>query len=116
MSTVTQSRWESMRTDESRTVEDALRKTFQSADAYRYNSASIRVRVVDPRFEGKSDAERDSMVEPVLKQLPTQIQADIINLLTLSPNETTISPQDPSKSLRGPLLNLEFEDPSPSGL
>jgi hypothetical protein len=37
--------WESMRTDESRMVEDALLQAgFDQVDAYRYNSASLRVR------------------------------------------------------------------------
>ena len=47
--------WERKRTDETRQVEEVLRQAgFQQADAYRYNSASIRVRVIDPRFEGRS--------------------------------------------------------------
>ena len=37
--------WETKRTDETRLVEDVLRKAgFATVDAYRYNSASIRVR------------------------------------------------------------------------
>jgi stress-induced morphogen len=109
MSQGTTHRREGMRTAESRQVEDVLRTVFPDADAYRYNSASIRVRVIDPRFEGKSTEERDAMVEPLLEGLPEQIQADIMNLLTLSPSETTI----PS---RKSLANEEFEDPSPSML
>lgn len=109
MSQKTKRRWEAMRTAESGQVEDLLRKEFPKTDAYRYNSASIRVRVIDPRFEGKSHAERDAMVEPLLKQLPEEIQADIMNLLTLAPSER-------KKLSRKSLANLEFEDPSPSML
>src|ERR1700722_3241232 len=109
MSQKTKRRWEAMRTDESRQVEDLLRKEFPKTDAYRYNSASISVRVVDPRFESLSMEERDSMVEPLLKQLPEELQADIMNLLTLSPGET-------AKFSRKSLVNEEFEDPSPSML
>jgi stress-induced morphogen len=109
MSQKTKRRWEAMRTDETRLVEDLLRKKFPKSDAYRYNSASIRVRVIDPRFEGLATEERDSMVEPLLKQLPEQIQADIMNLLTLSPNEI-------AKFSRKSLANEEFDDPSPSML
>jgi len=109
MSQKTKRRWEAMRTDESRQVEDLLRKEFPKTDAYRYNSASIRVRVVDPRFEGLTMEERDSMVEPLLKQLPEEIQADIMNLITLSPSEAR-------NSRKLSLVNLEFEDPSPSML
>jgi hypothetical protein len=94
--------WEELRTDETRQVERVLRKQFQDADAYRYNSASIRVRVIDPRFEGKTTEERDSIVEPHLKKLPMRIQADIINLLTLAPGDTL-------DSLTKRLANLEFE-------
>jgi hypothetical protein len=45
--------WEANRTDETRKVEDVLRNAgSERVDAYRYNSASIRVRVIDSRFEG----------------------------------------------------------------
>ncbi len=108
MSQATLGRWKSMRTDETRLVEEVLRREFPNTDAYRYNSASIRVRVVDPRFEGKPNAQRDVMVEPLLSQLPEPIQADIMNLATFSPSEVS----GPSRSL----WNLEFEDPSPSML
>jgi stress-induced morphogen len=105
MSQGTTQRWQVMRTRETEQVEDVLRQDFPKADAYRYNSASIRVRVIDPRFKGKSDEERDTMVEPLLDKLPREIQADIMNLITLSPDEISSS-----------LPNLEFEDPSPSML
>jgi hypothetical protein len=98
-----------MRTDETRMVEAVLRKAFPNTDAYRYNSASIRVRIIDPRFEGKSTAKRDAMVEPILEQLPEATQADIMNLITLYPDETT-------KSTNALVANAEFEDPSPSML
>jgi len=109
MNQQTVNRWKSMRTPETRHVEAVLRKKFPSSDAYRYNSASIRVRVVDSRFEGKSIERRDTMVEPLLAQLPQKTQADIINLLTLTPAEK-------DASSRKHLLNIEFEDPSPSRL
>ena len=110
MSQATTARWEAMRTPQTRHVEEVLRKVFPNTDAYRYNSASIRVRVIDPQFEGKTTEERDSMVEPLLKQLPEETQADIINLLTLSPSEMT------STIHRKSLLNAEFDDPSRSML
>jgi acid stress-induced BolA-like protein IbaG/YrbA len=96
-----------MRTKETRDVEDFLRTVFPRTDAYRYNSASIRIRVIDERFEGKSHVRRDAMVEKLLKQLPPETQGDIVNLLTLSPDELT----DLSK---GGIMNYEFENPSPS--
>ena len=67
----TSPRWEAKRTDETRQVEKVLRKAgFDQVDAYRYNSASIRVRVIDRRFEGLSAEKRDAMVEPHLERLP----------------------------------------------
>lgn len=98
-----------MRDEWSRQVEQHLRPEFPHTDAYRYNSASIRVRVIDDRFEGKSDTARDTMVERILHRLPEEIQAQIFNLITLSPSEIEgISRQS--------LINTEFENPSPSRL
>jgi len=103
--------WETKRTDESRMVEDALRKAgFDQADAYRYNSASIRVRIIDQRFEGLSLEKRDAMVEPILAQLPENTQSDIINLFTFAPSELRDSP----KPTREFIQNVEFDEPSPS--
>src|SRR5580704_15859070 len=102
MSQHTITRWKSLRTKETREVEKLLREKFPHSDAYRYNSASIRVRVTDPRFEGKSNEQRDAMVEPLIDLLPQKTQADIINLLTLTPAERT-NPSNRS------LANAEFE-------
>jgi hypothetical protein len=44
------------------------------------------------------------MVEPLLRRLPESTQADIMNLLTMSPDEVT-------HSSRKQFANLEFEDP-----
>jgi hypothetical protein len=98
-----------MRTDETRRVEAVLRKEFPNSDAYRYNSASIRVRVIDPRFERMPVDERDAVIEPLLGQLPGETQADIMNLILLSPSEI-------EASCRKSLVNEEFEDPSESML
>lgn len=106
-------RWDTKRTDETRMVEDALRKAgFEQVDAYRYNSASIRVRVIDSRFEGLSPEKRDAMVEPHLDQFPERTQADIMNLFTFAPSELQQSPN----RLREFMNNREFDDPSPSML
>ena len=107
------SRWKSKQTDETRGVAQVLRDAgFDQADAYRYNLASIRVRVVDRRFEGLSTEERDAMVEPFLDGLPERTQADIISLFTFAPSELDSSP----RTLKELLMNTEFEDPSPSRL
>ena len=105
------SHWEDKRTDETRQVEEVLRQAgFDKVDAYRYNLASIRLRVIDPRFEGLSTEKRDAMVEPYLEQLPEQTQADIISLFTFAPSELQQTP----KTFREFLMNTEFDDPSPS--
>ena len=109
MSQIIARRWEQMRTPETRASEEILRRNFPETDAYRYNSASIRVRIVDPRFEGMSDEERDEMVEPFLQQLDETTQADIMNLITIAPSEI-------EGFSRKSLVNQEFEDPSPSRL
>jgi hypothetical protein len=94
-------------------VEDALRKAgLERVDAYRYNSASIRVRVIDRRFEGLPREQRDGMVEPHLERLPERTQADIVTLFTFAPSELREAPN----TLREFMLNAEFEDPSPSML
>ena len=108
MSQGTLSRWELKRDEDSKHVEKVLREEFPQTDAYRYNSASIRVRVIDPRFVGKTAEERDSLVEPYIHRLPESLQADIMFLLTLAPGEA-------ESTLRGDSLNLEFEDPIPPG-
>lgn len=104
--------WDAKRTPETRKVEEVLRPHFQQVDCYRYNSASIRVRVIDPQFEGKKAGDRDAMVEGFLDQLPPETQQDIVTLLTFSPSEMTRAPS----TFREYMLNTEFEQPSPSML
>jgi hypothetical protein len=113
MTNTTAPSWQAKQTDETRQVEQVLRNAgFQQVDAYRYNSASIRVGVIDPRFEGLSGEKRDAMVEPYLEKLPERTQADIMNLFTLAPSELEQTP----KTFRQFLWNMEFDDPSPSML
>ncbi len=94
------------KTPETEEIERLLKGTFPGTEVYRYNSASIRVRIVDERFKGKPASERDAMVEPLLARLPEDTQADITMLLLLVPDEAEGSPRS--------LLYLEFEHPSPS--
>ncbi|HEY7157179.1 MAG TPA: hypothetical protein VH575_24715 [Gemmataceae bacterium] len=112
MTTATTPPWEAKRTSETRMVEDLLRRHFQQADSYRYNSASIRVRVIDSRFEGMPREKRDAMVEQYLDQLPPETQRDIVTLFTFAPSELERMP----KTFREYMLNTEFDDPSPSML
>ncbi len=113
MTTSQKTKWEEKRTDESRTVEDKLRSAgFDQVDAYRYNSASLRVRVIDKRFESVTREERDKLVEPFIDALPPSTQSDIVNLVLLAPSEFN----QPCNTFRESILNIEFEDPSPSML
>ena len=105
MSTTRATTFRDKRTDETRAIEKKLGQFFPKTDAYRYNSASIRVRVIDDRFRGKSNADREEIVSPHLDDLPPDTQADITMLLLLSPAEAKTS-----------IANLEFEAPSPSKL
>lgn len=103
--------WEEKRTDETRHVEETLRNAgFEKVDAYRYHSASIRVRVIDSQFEGLSHEMRDGLVEQHLERLPEHTQADIMTLFTFAPSELQQAPT----TFRQFLQNVEFEDPSPS--
>ena len=45
--------WEQKKTDETRKIESLIRTEFPRTDAYRFNFASIRARMIDDRFEGK---------------------------------------------------------------
>lgn len=113
MTNVTAPCWETKRTDETREIEKALRDVgFEKVDSYRYNSASIRLRVIDPRFEGLPIDKREAMLDPHLAKLPERTQADIMNLFAFAPSELAQT----AKTMRTFLLNTEFEDPSPSML
>lgn len=110
--------WEGLQTDETRSVVEALsRAGFERSDAYRYNSASIRVRVIDARFEGESVEKRHDLVEPVFEELPERTQGDILMLYTFAPSEI-YDPEQPGppipSSWKQYLRNAEFEDPSQS--
>jgi len=74
-------------------------------EAYRYNPGSIRVRITDPDFHGLTEVERENAVWPILENLPDDVRSEISMLLLVTPHEPAAS-----------LVNLEFDDPSPSRL
>jgi hypothetical protein len=91
-----------------RKIQDALRRHYQPLhpqariDVYRYNSASIRIRVIDPDFKDKDMTERDDEVWVILKKhVPTPPLDEVNLILLLTPAETKTS-----------LMNQEFENPS----
>lgn len=93
-------------TGQTKKVEKAfIDSGFNHVEAYRYNSASIRVRVIDSRFSGKSRINREKMVWPVIESLSDELQAELTVLLLLAPGEKSRS-----------MMNMEFEDPTPSRL
>jgi hypothetical protein len=73
--------------------------------SYRQNSASIRIRIIDPGFAGEDRATRDDLIWKILEGLPERIQSQITVLLLLTPEETKTS-----------FANMDFEKPIPSGL
>jgi stress-induced morphogen len=74
-------------------------------EAYRQNTVSIRVRIIDPDFAQVSRADRHDVVWKLLDELPEEIQSDLSTILLLTPDEKQKS-----------LANLEFDDPIPSML
>ena len=74
-------------------------------DLYRQNSVSIRVRIVDPAFQGMSKKERNDLVWDYLDTLSEDAQADISMLVLLAPTEVEKS-----------MGNLEFRRSSSFGI
>jgi hypothetical protein len=109
MTTTTTPPWEAKRTAETRMVEDRLRPHFEHVAAYRYNSASIRIRVIDSRFEGMPREKRDALVEEQLDRLPPETQRDIVTLFTFAPLELART----ATTFREFMQNREFDNPSP---
>lgn len=90
----------------------ALKKAFSGLSqnvedvVYRYNPVAVRVRVISAKFEGKSSAERESMVNKALRGLPDEMTEDITMLFTLTPEEAK----------KPTLLQREFDEPTDSYL
>jgi hypothetical protein len=76
------------------------------ATLYRHNPASIRLRVIDRRFEGMTKSRRHADVWDFLAaRVDDDMLADVSLLLTLAPTE-----------LKTSFANFEFEDPVASKL
>ncbi len=76
---------------------------YAECTVYRYNPASIRVRVVDAIFSGLSKGERHDYAMRFLRELPEDALAQMSILLCLEPGESS-------------LLDSEFHDPTRSQL
>ena len=69
----------------------------------RQNPVSIRLRIIDPDFQGMNRIEREPAVWKLLRQLPEEVFVNITMLLLLTPEETEHS-----------LASHEFDHPIPS--
>ena len=98
-------------TSKTKEIEDKLRAEFlpehprAKISVYRYNSWSIRIRIIDSHFEGKTIAERERDVLPIIRDMSDYAQDRITMLLLITPEESNRS-----------LLSLEFDDPKPSSI
>lgn len=89
-----------------KTALDAYETQYPGSEAalYRHNPGSIRVRVIDRRFEGMTRSRRHAHVWDFLAaRAPEDAMAEISPLVTLPPAE-----------LGNSFANSEFEDPVPS--
>ena len=73
--------------------------------SYREDSASIRIRIIDPSFRGLDRAQRHDLIWAILESLPEDTLSEIAILLLLTPEET-----------RKSIANMDFENPIPSRL
>jgi stress-induced morphogen len=69
----------------------------------RHNPVSIRLRIIDPDFQGMDRIAREPAVWKLLRQLPEEVFVNITMLLLLTPEETEHS-----------LASQEFDHPLPS--
>jgi hypothetical protein len=72
-------------------------------DVKRYNSVSVWVRIIDADFRELSKAERDDLVWNALERLPEELYSQVTMLFLFTPEEAKSS-----------IMNIEFEDPTPS--
>jgi len=92
-----------------RSVRDILDLHYKTAhpgariDSDRENSVSLRIRIIDSDFRGKSRARRHDEIWKILERLPEDVQSQIDLVLPLTPGE-----------LKTSLANLDFENSKPS--
>lgn len=72
-------------------------------EIYRQNDVSVRVRVIDPEFEGMDRSDRHDLVWSMLEDLPEEVLWEISVLLLLTPKEAKTS-----------YANMEFDHPATS--
>ena len=89
----------------SKLILETLEPHFENVKVYRYNSVSVRIRIIDPKFADLSLVDREKLVKPHLKGLSKEVRSDITVLLLLTDDELSSS-----------LMNYEFDHPSHSTL
>jgi hypothetical protein len=104
------SAWDCRRNHTTREIERLLLDSgFEKADAYQYNPASIRLRVVDSRFHRMPGWERVLLVKSVTNKLPGWLRESLRLPVLLSTVEyQKIKEIDCAEVMR----NYEFEFPS----
>ncbi len=90
----------------SASVQEQLSEHFSGVEAYQYNPAAIRVRIIDERFRNLPKLKRLDLVEPFLEAFSEEIQQQLIFILALAPGEETHADFS--------WLNREFEEPEKS--
>lgn len=71
-------------------------------EAYRYNPAAIRVRIIDPDLARLELFDRHEHVLQLLEELPDEIFTDLSMLSLITPRERKLS-----------FESMEFDDPTP---
>jgi hypothetical protein len=87
-----------------RSILDALRPFAEAhpqarIDIHRDNDVIIRIRIIDPGFQGLDRVERDAQIWPLLEKLPEDTLNQITFMLPITPKETKKS-----------MANMDFED------
>lgn len=92
---------EKIKTARTRRLEKSFRARFPGTEVYESDPYSIRLRIVDERFRGLNQVERERLVWPLLMALPEPIQQDMSIVLLLAEEELATS-----------TMNRVFENPS----
>jgi stress-induced morphogen len=71
------------------------------AEVFRYSPVSVRTRIIDPDFRGKSRAERHRIIWPLLYALDEDSLAELTMVLLITPEEREAS-----------MVNRDFEGPT----
>jgi acid stress-induced BolA-like protein IbaG/YrbA len=74
---------------------------------YRYNSGSIRLRIISDAFDSMSEAQRHDFVWPFIEPLDEDVVAQISIMVLLTPKE---------EAAKDSIMNIEFEYPTRSEL